>query len=121
MEAIDLLLMSGEIMSIPSVSNGVVIFSIVIEVMQGQLYYIIYGWSGKWSFLDEYLMGTLGRLHGNIGALHGEVLDAGISVSLLEHALLVVEMTEDGLWYILYSVDSEGFSGVEEVIYILNE
>ncbi len=53
---------------------------------------------------------------GDIDAMVGTVVDVGVSISGPGHTTLVVEITADGFFYILYSMAEDGTLQTDELL-----
>jgi hypothetical protein len=68
--------------------------------------------------VDKYQMGFLEEYVDELPVLYGTWLDVGVAVGRGEDDVLVVEEVEDGMWYLLYIVDCEGFWEVVDEFFV---
>lgn len=109
--------MRGEVLHVHYASNGVGVFAIVTEAVWDWRYMMIYSWEDGWVFEEEFRMGVLDVLPGNLVAIRGIVVGIGASVSLMELSLLVVEVGADSIWYILYTAVEDGIWEIEDILF----
>ncbi len=90
--------------------QGVVDTTTVAEESGPNLFVTVYQLGGRGCLvLEEYQMGFGEVFEEEVPLLYGTVEDIGMSVDNGEDGLLVVEATDAGYWYMMYSVDLEGF------------